>query len=359
MGQVGQKAVTVVVSLEAEEVVAGSLLRGCVYLKAHKDITDSSLLQLSVSGREIACIEQKGSVHVDQALQGYGYRYSSGLQFYSLTYPICEIDGTLVQGSYEFPFEFIMPTDIPSSTKCTKPNGDYCAITYCVDVTLHRKGWMKWDVRDVVTFSVVRPVVEQPSPPMQIGPAASRVGSFGCIHRGLIFCGANVSATLLVRGHDVSITHLVLNKSATSIKSIRVSLIEHVAWKAANKKKHKRKCSYRRDIFVRVIQVSSLPPVETTLLHPVKQKRKQDQVFDEAAIFQEIRSICDERAQICGTDNSATITIPDDIRGSYLNGKFVNVWHELKVEALTAIGTSNAEIRSTVYAYRFDITPFR
>jgi hypothetical protein len=346
MGQVGQKAATVVVGLDSVDIIAGTTIFGRAYLVVHKDIDDCTSVVVSVMGNEVA--------NIVPLIGKKKFEYKSMLNFYANSFPLCEVDGKLLKGSYEFPFQCTIPADVPTSMNCSNAEGDKCAIQYYVDVRVHRKGWLCWDLQDSIDFTVVSPPLLYAPGPATLPPVAVPVKSFGMIKQGVMFGGAIISANTILRDSVFEVTHIVQNKSSASVQKIRISFFEHIQWQAENRRRSKGgslRRKVKRLIFTREINASELTAEDKQSILP--RKNDKYKIMDEDIIYQELQQLIQSKRQH-GASKFAT-RIPDSIWATYPSGKFVRVWHQLEIEMMTGFASSNPIVTNELFVRRYVI----
>lgn len=352
MGQVGLRPATLVVTVESKEAVAGSVVRGRVYVDVVKDSLDFTRINMSIIGSEITRINPKDRNEINRRK----FKYNTLHNFYNVCYPLCEIDGALTKGNYEFPFQFPLPVDLPPSMNCANEREDYCAVKYHVDVRLHRKGLLRWDVQDQVEITLLSVPLDRFPSPVTFMHNPAQISSC-CFNYGSIHCGAHLSAGVLIRGRELDISHIVLNNSTKDIRRVIITLTEHALWKAA-KHKHPKPSELHRAInkkklFNREIDVSTMTGEDLLLLQPIPQLSKHNQIIDEHTYNLQIQDKINKRIKSNEAGNRCCFIVPLGALETYSSGKYIDVWHTLKIEAVTSFGLSNVVVYNNVLLRRY------
>ena len=348
MGQVGFKAATIVVALDNREIVAGTTLSGKIYLNIHKDVSDFTSVHITICGSELSKITKKGMTRNDASKQKY--KAASEFNFLNAAYPLCEIDGTMGKGNYEFPFQCRIPKDVPCSMSCTNSKNDHCEIRYFVDARLHRKGFLKWNVSHQCDFVVVSAPMMHPPSNTYIGPGSTPITTLSCFKWGSIICGANLSQNIFTPNAIIAAHHIVLNRSTAQIYRIVMTFLEKVHWKARHRNGRPRESDFVRVLFKHEVNTSSLSDEDRTFATPLSTRPRDGQILDEDVMFSNFQNMIQSKIRE-GGNGLWSLRVPADIRET-CSGRLITVSHILRLECITPFGCNNAVVLKAIPVHR-------
>mmetsp|Transcript_3634 Transcript_3634/g.5644 ORF Transcript_3634/g.5644 Transcript_3634/m.5644 type:complete len:515 (-) Transcript_3634:372-1916(-) len=330
MGQVGEKAATVVVTLDQESVTAGSYLTGKVYLSVHKPVVDCSSLVLNIQGYEKTKVTYTTSTGTGKNRKTHRKTARSQSNFLNTFFPLAEMSsGSLPQGDYEYPFKFLVPSGLPSSMSAERGSGS-CNIGYSVDARLHRDGWMAWSVQHSRHFVVVTTPPSHQCP-VYMNPSVVPVNTCFCFGRGHIVSGGAVSSNMICAGESAKVNYAVINKSATEILAVDIILSEHIVWRARG---HSSLCY--TVLFSSSMPTEDLKDVGTPVTKPVS--------FANEDVLRQVRDT------LLAGRHSVNISVPSNVLSSY-SGDLITIRHDIVIRMRTPCGTNNPELCQPIHIF--------
>mmetsp|Transcript_15140 Transcript_15140/g.47060 ORF Transcript_15140/g.47060 Transcript_15140/m.47060 type:complete len:396 (-) Transcript_15140:195-1382(-) len=130
--------------------------------------------------------------------------------------------GSCDPGHFQCPFEFLLPTECPSTLARRGGGRNTASLDYCVGVVVARPGWTKRNLVHRVAIDVVA------APPPVVSPArvdeTVRVTRCCCIDAGVMRLGALMAQNAYQDGQNLEIHYAVANNSSQLIVGVRCSL---------------------------------------------------------------------------------------------------------------------------------------
>lgn len=127
-------------------------------------------------------------------------------------------------GRYEYPFEILLPEDLPSSMYCSGKGG-YSEVVYKVKAELSGAKYCTEHVIQLLSSPL-------PNIPKQsiIQPQAEVVHQYCCCPMGTIIYSANVENTCVGQDEDFNIDFTVKNDTKFEISHVEVFIVEDINW---------------------------------------------------------------------------------------------------------------------------------
>lgn len=162
---------TISIALERIEYTAGDTVKGFVQLVVHESFTCKSKTHLVVSFQLIhfkgIIVQATGkekthwTVRHNRRFDDEDYQrpkkqfYGGKSTFFKFAVPIHNIQGAiLVHGNYCYPFQFVLPADLPNSATFAASDRGLGSITYKLTSTIEICGILSQSMRSKLTFSV-------------------------------------------------------------------------------------------------------------------------------------------------------------------------------------------------------------
>lgn len=206
---------------------AGDLVKGRIFFGLDSDGKKARGVRVEMKGKaEVAFTKKKGFGKNRRT------RYYSDEETYfkELTYVIG--DGTnetqIAAGEYEFPFQFQLPENIPSSFV-----GEHGRVAYSVTGVIDRP-W-KFDHETVAFFSVVHDYDLNLHKDLAEAPQSVSEEKYMCCcwcRSGPVSASGQTSRTGYVSGETIHVQVMADNKSNVLIKPVRMSLVQTQTFKA-------------------------------------------------------------------------------------------------------------------------------
>ena len=233
------------IHLESTKAVAGSVIKGCVYVDV-KGSTRVDEISLRLVGEESTKVQYTVEVDVPgtgdgdsvpekerQTRDEYGKRNLINLQL-PIDNSSLRQDGIIPIGRYELPFEVELPDVLLPSLYETQNQG-YCKVAYKIHAELRKGGNMFSSTLKAEQDIEIRskPLDDDPIP-YNAPPVTESVSFCCCINKGQMHFGAKVEDTRLDRGETTTISMSCRNESTASIDTIQATLHQILSWKAGN-----------------------------------------------------------------------------------------------------------------------------
>ncbi len=221
----------------------GEKVNGRVFLSVHEDVV-ASTLNIHFSGSE------KGIVHYTQEERDYDNndrtvnedRYERDeIEILSFDVPINTPAGSLFQkGQYEFPFQFIVPPDLPSSM-FTRYGQSKCEVRYEMRAYLNkneRSSFMNpFNSNTISSKPLVLNIIgghshlSPYSGPLHFPGYNHAVKNCCCCYRGSMDLRASIEGAEFVPNQDRNLSFELKNSSRVAVKNVTVEVIERVHWR--------------------------------------------------------------------------------------------------------------------------------
>lgn len=303
----GQKfSINIQVDNPDSSVMAGTSLRGVVRLHVKRKLNPSKLL-LHFCGKEATVMHRPGKPPIrDEKIIARAITTLKDTQQRSLS-----------RGVYVLPFDFALPSSLPSSVKFPETSsnrGILGRIDYCL-------------VAELGSFRVekVIQVVAAPLPsdivPCLVEPTTHEVKSFGVLNKGFLYLGASIENSLVPRGGALRISVACRNETSVNLNRVRVKLVELIEYKTQSK-------TAALKVELEKLKDIDLPGLD-------KKRSPQDEVQ---------RRIRDGRQRtsayqsiyydLVSRNNQFEIVVPPWARDSY-DGNLIKISHYLKITFFT------------------------
>jgi hypothetical protein len=231
------------IHLESTKVVAGSVIKGCVYVDV-KGSTRVDEISLRLVGEESTKVQYTVEVDVPgtsgddsppqkerQTRYEYGKRNLINLQL-PIDNSSLRQDGIIPIGRYELPFEVELPDVLLPSIYETSNEG-YCKVAYKLHVELRKAGRIfSSTLKAEQDIEIRAKPLNDEIIPYNAPPVTESVSFCCCINKGQMHFGAKVKDTRLDRGETTTISMSCRNESTASIDTIQATLHQKLKWKA-------------------------------------------------------------------------------------------------------------------------------
>jgi hypothetical protein len=333
----------------------GTEMKGKTFLEVIKEKNDIEMLEIEIVGEEVAfhtySSEKDGEGSGSTACR-------ENYQFFNLC---CQripfIDGFFSPGSYEFPFEFSLPENLPASMKAVSPSNqkDYCSISYRIEAKIKNSKTKKWEICESFPFSVPSSsstfhshsaLMEVSQFPLYIPPQFMKVKSFSCLEKGTMLLGLYSPTAVLslpIEGGDESkgpgisasvdfeVSYLLQNSSTIEVKGFEVAIVEHLLWKPEE-------TPFKTSIpvFSKKLQEKDILYYESTSLSSVDGEDRKMRKHLEAM-----------KAVIKGSLSSSVSNSSSP--HETFHGRLITIQHELVMTVVTSsFGTNNPTISTPI-----------
>jgi len=151
--------------------------------------------------------------------------------------------GSCDPGHFQCPFEFLLPTECPSTLARRGGGRNTASLDYCVGVVVARPGWTKRNLVHRVAIDVVA------APPPVVSPArvdeTVRVTRCCCIDAGVMRLGALMARNAYQGGEAPEVHYAVANDSSQDVMCVLCSLNQTISFTAGNHRQNLNSCLAR------------------------------------------------------------------------------------------------------------------
>jgi hypothetical protein len=351
-GTSSSATISVVIEDSSFALFPGAQVKGRVYLAVHKEKVEAESLMLRITGGEYTRADYtttSSTTNSDGSTSTTTHHHSvySSALFLDLAFPLTAVqNGYFLRGHYEYPFLFTLPPGILPTMSANNPSneGGYCEVKYEIEAKMHRRGWMKWDVKGIQSFIVLSsPVQNIPSFSTYLPPVEYPLTFMCCYNAGNVRVGLSTENSLLAAGQGFDVNYVVQNNSTKRIKGLQLQVLEVSSWTAQG---------YQRSSIVSLYSKRlEQGDLQFDLSASTKNSRDSrtvggyDAVITNPDILEELKTVLDSRRF------RHPITIPNSAHAT-MQGNLIRVEHLLKLKVITTFGTNNQEVSSKVIVHR-------
>mmetsp|Transcript_9898 Transcript_9898/g.13549 ORF Transcript_9898/g.13549 Transcript_9898/m.13549 type:complete len:433 (-) Transcript_9898:956-2254(-) len=153
---------------------------------------------------------------------------------YNVEFILCNFGGSVVQGRYEFPFEFTLPPGIPGK-QGTTIGSSYYIVDYHLEARLSRREVRTCDVQNSIEVLMTDAPYNRFPTPVFLTPSSAPVYFLCCIRSGTMTLGAKIDSNNVCSNESVRISYEVRNDSTSRIKAVEVRIHEVITFSAEGK----------------------------------------------------------------------------------------------------------------------------
>jgi hypothetical protein len=274
----------------------------------------------------------------------------SNANFVDFQFSLGEFPGdTIPPGSYEVPFSFKLPADVPPTMSHRHRRlPRYCFIDYRLEVWLDKYVTVKHSL----PFTVVDEV--PPAAALVMEPSMQPVTSMSCIKKGEVYLGYVLSSAVIVAGKPFTIKYAFQTRPPVVIRAIEVSVVETTFFQAQQQKETETKVILFARLTPDTANFNMGRTNDQELLEQGEhravassQKQGQGQGYshpssnppagsaDDSAIMENLYSI------LSGEDHKLNAVVSVDAKSTFLQGTLIKVTHQFIIKVITANGQSN------------------
>jgi len=239
----GNRPITIGVETDKAEYTAGSTLRGKVYLSiSNRQSTGvaAQILQLRLVGKESSVVHHTSSndSHTDDHYE------RSSHTFFQVDHPLYTfINQRAPSGQYEYPFQFKLPDNLPSTMKA-RDGKSTCEVEYELVATLVQPGGggiFNSHPNSKKTISVWATAREPTDSSVQHPPDDIPVNSCCCCEKGSMTLEACVNKTVVLHNDSIQVQYRCQNNSSMDVHAVKIQLEQVIQWTCNTRKKKVRK----------------------------------------------------------------------------------------------------------------------
>jgi hypothetical protein len=329
----GNKQCKLVLRLDDKTFTAGGLVTGRVYLAVTQEVQADGLFLL-LQGEECCQIAHDEHDYSHSSSRNHSSthreidRASSSLVHMNvaLTNFSCS---KVVPGQYEYPFEWQLPSNLPSTMYASKGDS-HCEIRYRMTAYLHQNGSFgnpKHSATQAICL-LARPKAPSHSTGIVMDPEVIRIKSC-CFDTGQVTMGWDVDKTVASPDSFLKIGISGRNESSVEIDCLRARLIETITWAANGRREEK----------TTTLTESQVPTTNLPQWHSSKHLHHSSPY--------EVVDMGSYRQSIVETQ----LLLPKEARDSY-NGSVIQVRHSLVITAKTPPCHTTVESGSLIRVQR-------
>ncbi|XP_068632616.1 arrestin domain-containing protein 17-like [Battus philenor] len=213
--------------------VAGSTVKGAIRYAVDEETTFGEIV-VSLKGKGVLCLKRK---HNDKSKE-VTYRRSE--QYLDLNNVVVESGKNIVitKGSYEIPFTFRLPRNIPPTFRHSSSNIQYavnCNIRYYLSIKFQRPGFWKLDKKYKKEITIDSGI--QPRLPLEsiIYGKQKKLSRLFTRKNSAITIKAGIAKSVIAPGDKVEFEYEVVNDSNVIVKAVETKLLEVLTFKTKSK----------------------------------------------------------------------------------------------------------------------------
>jgi hypothetical protein len=322
----GNSSCTLVVSTEKNVYCCGDTVNGRVYLSVNDRNITANTLNIHFSGIE------RGIVHYTEERERNGnyfpedYYEKNQIEMMNFDVPINTPLGSIFQrGQYEFPFQFVVPQNLPSSMFCRQGQSK-CEIRYDMRAYLSTNDRSTFAnafgsntiSSKPLTVSIfgsnnnMSPHLDQP---INFPGHSHAVRNCFCCRRGSMELRASIDSGLFVPSQNRNLSFNLKNTSVVAVERVTVELIERVSWKPGMREED-------HDF--------------TLLKHDIDGCTHEDWMNTEQKIERAVQEFVSlsPSSRLRNASQDVNLRIPNNARDTF-SGRMIQVEHFVRVKVVT------------------------
>jgi hypothetical protein len=274
----GNTPVKIGIRLDQDVVEAGNVLKGRVYLSVQSREQHAKGIHLVLKGEEsVLIVRRNGNEHGHHSGGDHVHNHTASSSILHMDVPLTSFPtGVVPPGQYEYPFEWPLPDNIPSTMHCGKGESS-CTIEYQLTAYLYNSGSLSFlpDYSSTVTVTVAALSTEQVTP-VQMDLEEFNIKSC-CADRGTVTMGWDADTIVAAPRGTINVGIMGKNDSSIEMKYLRSKLLETVTWSA-----HGHSEKLQREIASTKICATELALWKPLLYLPSRSERRRRQ-YDQVA----------------------------------------------------------------------------
>jgi hypothetical protein len=310
--------VSILLEKKEKQYLPGEAIHGKVVLNLQGTFDEGDFLNVKIIGTEYGLVKFTNSYSKGESGAVTTTAYSSKP---FLDTQIMQLNAPFNSSVNEYPFTFLLPTDIFGSmaTSIPGPQGGDCRIHYFVDAKMYRKGWKKAEVENSVTIKIDHlPLSNIDKLNAYYSPTAYSIFFWGCWKRGDIVLGLNFY-TVAIPDEQLDVGYVIQNNSNVKVISVEFVLREITAWKTERLKRSK-----KTNLSVKTFRPEDLSLDVTSV------KQRQTPLLS----LENLKEILDAKK------HSIKLKVPLTCKPT-VKGKIISVSHLLEMRINTSGGNNN------------------
>jgi hypothetical protein len=313
----GNTPVKIGIRLDHNTVEAGGVLKGRVYLSVQKGRNQQARgIHLVLKGEELSEVVR----HEDYDRERRREVERASVTILKMDVPLTSFPtGVTPQGQFEYPFEWPIPANLPSTMHCQEGESS-CTIRYQLSAYLDDSSSMSF-LPDYSSTEMV--VVAASSTTVHAEPIQMDLEEFSikscCANRGTMTMGWDADTTVAAPKGIMNIGITGKNDSVVAMAYLNAKVVETVSWSAHGHSKKK-----SRVLTSNKIQAAENPLWKPLLHLPSRRDRRRTRYEETGHID----------AEVWENRVVTQLQLPVDARDSHL-GNLVSVRHSLIISVVT------------------------
>mmetsp|Transcript_11768 Transcript_11768/g.19553 ORF Transcript_11768/g.19553 Transcript_11768/m.19553 type:complete len:560 (-) Transcript_11768:52-1731(-) len=299
-------------------VEAGGVLKGRVYLSMQRSDQQARGIHLVLKGEELSEIVRDGESNGDRERRREVDRAS--VTIHNLDVPLTSFPtGVAPRGQYEYPFEWPLPANLPSTMHCQEGDSS-CSVRYQLTAYLDNSASMSFlpDYSSTETVIVAAASATVHAQPLQMDLEEFNIKSC-CANRGTMTMGWDADTIVAAPKGAMNVGITGKNDSIVALAYLSAKVVETVSWSANGHSKKNTRVLTSNKVY------ANENPLWKPLLHiPSRRDRRRTQY----------ESTGHEDAEVWQNRCVTQLNFPVDVRDSHL-GNIVKVRHSLVITAVT------------------------
>lgn len=340
----GNSKASIAIQVNSLVLIPGNMVHGKIYLHVNADKVDGEQLVVRLTGCEFAQVRwTTTSKDSDGNSHTHHHSHHTTSTFLDMPYVLSTIpNGCFLKGQYEFPFQFMVPPGVIPSMQASVggDHGGDCCVYYKLEARLHRKGWLKWDVKNHIHLQVLATPLPFTSFPAYIPPQEKDIHLCCCYKRGTATVGMHTPSALMAPGENFSLSYVLQNNSHTRVKAIEITLVETVSWHSGG---HRRQSCV--NLFHQRLEGKTLPE---QLVNTINQRKAATAGGSYDAGM--VRSMAALKELLDANQYECQGHIAETARFT-MAGRLITVTHTLMMKICTPFGNSNPSITYPMTLY--------
>lgn len=342
----GNQSCTLVIRTEKQYYSAGEVCSGRIYVSVNdQNGIVCNTLNLFFSGKELGRVhytmEEEIRENGNRRTHSRDHYESNEIQLINFDVPVYTPSaGHFNPGQYEFPFQFQVPANIPSSMRCID-GSSHCEVRYELKAYLRKaqSGGInlnpfhsdtissKSEHMVIVGNDHSRSMLLSRQQRIHFPSETHKINYWCCINKGHMHLSAQMDCgDTLVPNQPYSLSFNLSNQSTTNVKTITMEVVEQVTWKPL----------YREEKYTKSVVTLS----------------KDGSSYNNQR--GEVSSPHNEHVSLShgqNDSNNFTFSLPVRVRDSY-HGRMIVVSHFVRVKVMTGCCITSPETSVDVFVIR-------
>jgi Arrestin (or S-antigen), C-terminal domain/Arrestin (or S-antigen), N-terminal domain len=228
----------------------------------------------------------------------------------------------IAKGVYMYPFEFILPVSLPSSTQFAKVEGK--KFQGRIQYRLHAEmGNSSYDH----AFHIVSAPLANNVVPCIAQPTTHELKQAMVLNKGFLSVGACVENSFVGRGEAFKVSVACRNDSSVDVARVRIKVVELIEYKAQDEKRA------QKNVLVEIADINLPGLIKCRSNDGLRMSKRR---FSETmgSTYQEILQ------DLTSSQNQFQVSIPENARDTY-HGNLISISHYVKITFYTKLSVES------------------